>query len=125
MAATVRILVVEDDPNDAALAEREVRRADILCTFLRVDTRDGMAEAREEFLHHAVRPDPRKAQLSVFRGRTRARSSPAPAREGAHRVRPPDRAAPARDGGDPTRARAPRRRGANGGAIDRLDRRAP
>jgi len=30
---TIRILIIEDDPNDAALEEREVRRADIACTF--------------------------------------------------------------------------------------------
>ncbi len=57
MAATVRILLVEDDPNDAALAEREVRRADILCTFLRVDTRDGMAEARRGFAPDVILTD--------------------------------------------------------------------
>ena len=57
MAGTVRILVVEDDPNDAALAEREVRRADILCTFLRVDTRDGMAEALRGFAPDVILTD--------------------------------------------------------------------
>ena len=57
MAATVRILLVEDDPNDAALAEREVRRADILCTFLRVDTRDGMAEALRGFAPDVILTD--------------------------------------------------------------------
>jgi two-component system, cell cycle sensor histidine kinase and response regulator CckA len=41
--------MVEDDPNDAALAEREIRRADIVATFLRVDTRDGMSAALREF----------------------------------------------------------------------------
>src|SRR3989442_12973933 len=46
---TIRILIVEDDPNDAALAEREVRRADIFCTFRRVETSDGMAEGLREF----------------------------------------------------------------------------
>src|SRR5439155_3798709 len=54
---TVRILLVEDDPNDAALAEREVRRADILCTFLRVDTRDGMAEALRGFAPDVIPTD--------------------------------------------------------------------
>jgi len=41
--------MVEDDPNDAALVEREIRRADIAATFLRVDTRAGMSAALREF----------------------------------------------------------------------------
>jgi two-component system cell cycle sensor histidine kinase/response regulator CckA len=49
MPATIRILIVEDNLADAQLAEREVRRADILCTFRRVDTRDGMVAALREF----------------------------------------------------------------------------
>ena len=49
MPATIRILIVEDNLSDAQLAEREVRRADILCTFRRVDTRDGMVAALREF----------------------------------------------------------------------------
>ena len=48
MPATVRILLVEDDPQDAELVERQVRRADIFCTFLRVDSRDGMVKALRE-----------------------------------------------------------------------------
>src|SRR2546425_5091378 len=57
MPATVRILIVEDDPQDAALAEREVRRADIFCTFRRVETRDGMAEALREFVPDVILTD--------------------------------------------------------------------
>jgi len=57
MAATVRILLVEDDPQDAALAERAVRRADIFCTFLRVETRDSMVQALREFLPDVVIAD--------------------------------------------------------------------
>src|SRR2546422_2056905 len=54
---TIRILIVEDDPNDAALAEREVRRADIFCTFRRVETRDGMVEALREFIPDVILTD--------------------------------------------------------------------
>src|SRR4029077_4991009 len=57
MPATIRILMVEDDPNDAALAEREVRRADVLCTFRRVDTRDGMVSALREFAPDVILTD--------------------------------------------------------------------
>ena len=57
MPATVRILIVEDDPQDAALAEREVRRADIFCTFRRVETRDDMAEALREFVPDVILTD--------------------------------------------------------------------
>jgi PAS domain S-box-containing protein len=57
MAATVRILMVEDDPQDAALAERAVRRADIFCTFLRVETRDSMVQALREFFPDVVIAD--------------------------------------------------------------------
>src|SRR3989441_10549217 len=57
MPATVRILIVEDDPQDAALAEREVRRADIFCTFRRVETRDAMAEALREFVPDVIVTD--------------------------------------------------------------------
>jgi len=46
---TIRILIIEDDPNDAALEEREVRRADIACTFRRVETRADMVAALTEF----------------------------------------------------------------------------
>src|SRR5256885_13575446 len=57
MPATVRILIVEDDPQDSALAEREVRRADIFCTFRRVDTRDGMVAALREFVPDVILTD--------------------------------------------------------------------
>src|SRR5438105_11753382 len=57
MPATVRILIVEDDPQDAALAERQIRRADILCTFLRVDARDAMVAALREFTPDVILTD--------------------------------------------------------------------
>jgi two-component system cell cycle sensor histidine kinase/response regulator CckA len=57
MPATIRILIVEDDPQDAALAEREVRRADIFCTFRRVETRAGMVEALREFAPDVILTD--------------------------------------------------------------------
>ena len=57
MPATVRILMIEDNPQDATLAEREVRRADIVCTFRRVETRDGMVQALREFVPDVVITD--------------------------------------------------------------------
>src|SRR5256885_16227354 len=57
MPATVRILMIEDNPQDATLAEREVRRADIFCTFRRVETRDGMVQALREFVPDVVITD--------------------------------------------------------------------
>ena len=57
MPATIRILMVEDDPQDAALAEREVRRTDIFCTFRRVESRDGMVEALREFTPDVIITD--------------------------------------------------------------------
>jgi two-component system, cell cycle sensor histidine kinase and response regulator CckA len=49
MLNAVRILIVEDDPQDAALAEREIRRVDMICTVRRVDTHDGMVAALRDF----------------------------------------------------------------------------
>jgi len=49
--------MVEDDAQDAALAEREVRRADVVCTFRRVDTRDSMVEALREFVPDVILTD--------------------------------------------------------------------
>jgi len=55
--SAIRILMVEDDPNDAALAEREIRRADIVATFLRVDTREAMSAALREFTPDIILTD--------------------------------------------------------------------
>jgi DNA-binding NtrC family response regulator len=57
MPAAVRVLIVEDDPQDAALAEREMRRADIVCTCRRVDTREGMVAALRDFTPDVVLTD--------------------------------------------------------------------
>src|SRR5256885_13063454 len=57
MPATVRILIVEDDAQDAELAERQIRRADLFCAFLRVDTRDAMVAALREFTPDVVLTD--------------------------------------------------------------------
>jgi len=54
---TIRILIIEDDPNDAALEEREVRRADIACTFRRVETRADMVAALTEFAPDVILTD--------------------------------------------------------------------
>src|SRR5438309_513334 len=65
MPATVRILLVEDDPQDAELVERQVRRADIFCTFLRVDSRDGMVKALREFVPDVILTDHSLPQFSA------------------------------------------------------------
>src|SRR5437763_9600032 len=57
MPATVRILIVEDDPQDAELAQRQIRRADLFCAFLRVDTRDAMVAALREFTPDVILTD--------------------------------------------------------------------
>jgi len=46
---TVRILVLEDDPEDARLAERELRRAGLEFTARRVTTRAAFEQALREF----------------------------------------------------------------------------
>lgn len=48
----LRVLMLEDTPTDAELAERELRKAGIAFTSIRVDTRDAFVRAIEEF-----RPD--------------------------------------------------------------------
>ena len=52
MNRDLRVLMLEDTPTDAELAERELRKAGIAFTSLRVDSRDGFVRALEEF-----RPD--------------------------------------------------------------------
>src|SRR5205807_3155312 len=46
--ASIRILMVEDNAADAALAEREVRRADVFCTVVRVDSQDALRRALQD-----------------------------------------------------------------------------
>jgi two-component system, cell cycle sensor histidine kinase and response regulator CckA len=57
MQSTVRVLLVEDDPQDAMLIEREVRRAESSCTFRRVDTRDAMVAALRDFVPDVILTD--------------------------------------------------------------------
>ncbi len=49
MDKELRILMLEDTPTDAELAEYELRKAGIAFTSLRVDTRDAFVRALEEF----------------------------------------------------------------------------
>ena len=48
----LHILMLEDAPNDAELAEHELRKAGIVFTSMRVETQDAFIRALEEF-----RPD--------------------------------------------------------------------
>jgi PAS domain S-box-containing protein len=57
MPAPTRILLIEDDPQDAELEEREIRRVDVSCTFLRVDTREGMVAALQDFVPDIILTD--------------------------------------------------------------------
>ncbi len=57
MAATTRILIVEDNPQDAELEEREIRRVEASCTFLRVETREGMVAALHDFVPDVILTD--------------------------------------------------------------------
>ena len=49
--------MIEDDPQDAELAEREIRRVDVSCAFLRVDTREGMVAALRDFTPDVILTD--------------------------------------------------------------------
>ncbi|HET8713216.1 MAG TPA: PAS domain S-box protein [Gemmatimonadales bacterium] len=57
MTAPIRVLIVEDDVHDAALCEREVRRAGVASTFLQVDSREKMLAAIHEFQPHVILSD--------------------------------------------------------------------
>ena len=52
MNRELRVLMLEDTPTDAELAEHELRKADLAFTSMRVETRDSFIRALEEF-----RPD--------------------------------------------------------------------
>jgi len=74
VAATTRVLIVEDNPQDAELEEREIRRVEASCTFVRVETREGMVAALRDFV-----PDghPDRSFVAYVRGAgsTRARAA--------------------------------------------------
>jgi PAS domain S-box-containing protein len=53
----IRVLILEDAPVDAELAERELRRAGIVFTSKRVDTKDAFVRALEEFSPDIVLAD--------------------------------------------------------------------
>jgi len=57
VAASTRVLIIEDNPQDAELEEREIRRVDVSCTFLRVDTREGMVAALHDFVPDLILTD--------------------------------------------------------------------
>ncbi len=52
MHSLIKVLIVEDLPSDAELAERELRSVLLSCKFLRVETRDAFVDALQVF-----RPD--------------------------------------------------------------------
>ena len=53
----LRILIVEDVPSDAELAERELRKDAIQFTSARVDTEEGFLKALKEFQPHLIISD--------------------------------------------------------------------
>ncbi len=63
MDDTVRVLIVEDIPSDAKLAEREIRQVLPSSSFQRVDTRDGLLEALESFQPDLIVTDYRMPQF--------------------------------------------------------------
>jgi two-component system cell cycle sensor histidine kinase/response regulator CckA len=65
MPATIRTLIVEDNPQDAELAERQVRSAGTRCTFLRVDSKDAMIKALREFVPDVILTDHSIPQFSA------------------------------------------------------------
>lgn len=57
MSATLKILLVEDSANDAELALRELKRAGLSCTGLRVDTEPEFERALEDFKPNVILSD--------------------------------------------------------------------
>jgi PAS domain S-box-containing protein len=55
--AAIRVLVVDDNPLDAELAEREVRRALSQCVFRRVDTREAFLQSLATFAPDVILSD--------------------------------------------------------------------
>jgi CheY-like chemotaxis protein len=49
MTKFLRILLIEDDETDADLTERALLRSGLDCDFRRVDDREGLVEALEQF----------------------------------------------------------------------------
>src|SRR5688572_18920820 len=65
MAAAARILMVEDVADDAALAERELRRAGISCVMRRVDSGAAYREALRTFAPDLILSDHSLPQFSA------------------------------------------------------------
>ena len=63
MDTATRILIVEDLPSDAGLAEREIKRAIPACAFLCVDTRRDFLKALAEFAPDVIVTDYRMPQF--------------------------------------------------------------
>jgi PAS domain S-box-containing protein len=63
MDDTVRVLIVEDIPTDAKLAEREIQQVLPSSSYQRVDTRDGFLEALESFQPDLIVTDYRMPQF--------------------------------------------------------------
>ena len=57
MDAPLRILILEDEPTDAALAEHELRQAGIGFEAVRVDTREAFVRALDEFAPYLILSD--------------------------------------------------------------------
>ncbi|MCL4297881.1 MAG: PAS domain S-box protein [Anaerolineae bacterium] len=57
MNESIRILLVEDMPTDAELAQREIRQALPSCVFQRVETREDYLAALERFQPHLIVSD--------------------------------------------------------------------
>ncbi len=57
MDKILKVLMLEDVPTDAELIERELRKADIIYTAKRVDTRDGFLKELKEFKPDIVLSD--------------------------------------------------------------------
>jgi DNA-binding NarL/FixJ family response regulator len=57
MPSAIRILMVEDVAADAELAVRELQRANVSCTYLRVDNREGFIRALRDFAPDVVVTD--------------------------------------------------------------------
>jgi len=64
MSKTIRILIVEDQPTDAELAEKEIRKTLEPCLFQRVETREDYLAALESFKPDLVVTDYRMPRFN-------------------------------------------------------------
>jgi len=73
MSKFLRILLIEDDEMDADLTQRALLRSGLDCTFRRVDDRDGLVDALDEFAPELIICDFGLPNFDGFEALTMAR----------------------------------------------------